>query len=164
MLISSTMPSSGTAQAIFEHGCRATGTQKEAPIHTARHSFATHLLESGGGPRFIQELPGRTSSKTTEIYTHVSDRALTRIKSPLGDMARGVFEMRECEDLLRTERYTNPLPIYPRNGRICELISYMNEVGEMPKPIDGCTFTDFPPDKIYNPPRISDSRGTFHAI
>ncbi len=72
-----------TAQRIFEMACHRAGAKKEVTIHSLRHSFATHLLESGIDLRYIQELLGHKSSKTTEIYTHVSDKDLMRIKNPL---------------------------------------------------------------------------------
>lgn len=72
-----------TAQKIFENGCKKVGIKKEVTIHSLRHSFATHLLESGVDLRYIQDLLGHKSSKTTEIYTHVAMKDLTKINSPL---------------------------------------------------------------------------------
>jgi integrase/recombinase XerD len=59
---------------------------KPVTLHWLRHSYATHLLESGTDLRYIQELLGHRSSKTTEIYTHVSSQNLQNIKSPYDDL------------------------------------------------------------------------------
>ena len=60
--------------------------QETLTLHWLRHSYATHLLESGTDLRFIQELLGHSSSRTTEIYTHVSIKSIQNIKSPFDDL------------------------------------------------------------------------------
>jgi site-specific recombinase XerD len=62
------------------------GIKKRVTVHTLRHSFATHLLEHGVDIRYIQTLLGHQSSRTTEIYTHITDRGLGKIKSPLDNL------------------------------------------------------------------------------
>ena len=72
-----------TVQSVFKTAMAKADIHKKLGIHSLRHSFATHLLESGTDIRYIQELLGHRSSKTTEIYTHVSDKAMMRITNPL---------------------------------------------------------------------------------
>jgi site-specific recombinase XerD len=70
---------------------RRAGIRKRVTPHTLRHTFATHLLENGTDLRYIQRLLGHKKSTTTEIYTHVADRDLARIRSP-ADMLLGEEE------------------------------------------------------------------------
>jgi integrase/recombinase XerD len=73
-------------QSILKQALQKAGISKPATLHWLRHSYATHLLESGTDLRYIQELLGHNSSKTTEIYTHVSTKSLQQIKSPFDDL------------------------------------------------------------------------------
>jgi site-specific recombinase XerD len=59
------------------------GINKQVSIHSLRHSFATHLMENGTEIRYIQELLGHSSIRTTERYTHVAKRDVLKVKSPL---------------------------------------------------------------------------------
>lgn len=71
---------------VFSNACKKVNVRKGATAHSLRQSFATHLLEAGVDLRYVQELLGHKSIKTTEIYTHVSNRDLQRIKSPLDSL------------------------------------------------------------------------------
>lgn len=72
-----------SVEKVFEKACLVAKISKRASIHTLRHSFATHLLEGGVDLRFIQELLGHSSYKTTERYTHITEKNISKIQSPL---------------------------------------------------------------------------------
>jgi site-specific recombinase XerD len=78
--------SASSIQAIMKDSIRKAGIKKKVSVHTLRHCFATHLLENGTDLRYIQSLLGHSSSKTTEIYTHVTTKGFDQIKSPLDNL------------------------------------------------------------------------------
>jgi integrase/recombinase XerD len=71
---------------VFKEALKKAGIRKDVGVHSLRHSYATHLHESGLDIRYIQELLGHKSTRTTEIYTHVSRRNLAVIRSPIEDL------------------------------------------------------------------------------
>jgi integrase/recombinase XerD len=71
---------------VFKQALERAGIKKEVGVHSLRHSYATHLHESGLDIRYIQELLGHKSTRTTEIYTHVSRRNLVIVRSPIEDL------------------------------------------------------------------------------
>jgi site-specific recombinase XerD len=74
----STQYSIGSCQKIYKKYIDSSSS-----IHTLRHSSFTNLLESGTDLRIIQKIAGHSSSKTTEIYTHVSNNLLSKVKLPI---------------------------------------------------------------------------------
>lgn len=75
-----------SVQRVVTRAARAADLRKKVTAHTLRHSFATHLLESGTNLRIIQELLGHGSSRTTDIYTHVARSTLAKVRSPLDSL------------------------------------------------------------------------------
>ena len=71
---------------VFKQALKNAGIKKDVGVHCLRHSYATHLHENGLDIRYIQELLGHKSSRTTEIYTHVSRRNLIAVRSPIEDL------------------------------------------------------------------------------
>ncbi|MBI2575286.1 tyrosine-type recombinase/integrase [Candidatus Woesearchaeota archaeon] len=81
--------SARNVQKIVKTAARRAGISKKVSPHTLRHSFATHLLDSGTDLRRIQELLGHSNLQTTQIYTKVSTEELKKVKSPLDQIDVG---------------------------------------------------------------------------
>ena len=75
-----------TVQQIFTNAKNRAGIKKEVGIHSLRHSFATHLLDKGTDIKYIKDILGHFSIKTTERYLHVSKQQLVNIISPFDDL------------------------------------------------------------------------------
>jgi integrase/recombinase XerD len=80
--IKGTAYDSRSLQQVLKQALDKAKIKKPVTLHWLRHSYATHLLEAGTDLRYIQELLGHSSSKTTEIYTHVSTHSIQNIISP----------------------------------------------------------------------------------
>lgn len=81
-----------SAENIFERALLNSRIGKDVSIHCLRHCFATHLYENGTDIRLIQQYLGHESSKTTEIYTHISDDLMRRVQSPLDQLMEKMKE------------------------------------------------------------------------
>jgi site-specific recombinase XerD len=80
---------SRSAQLVFQQAREKAGIQKKVSFHSLRHSFATHLLEKGIDIRYIKDLLGHFSIKTTERYLHVKKENLITIVNPLDALFAG---------------------------------------------------------------------------
>jgi len=80
--------SSSSVQKIVKKAAKQAKINKKVTPHTLRHCFATHLMDRGLDCRYIQELLGHKDIKTTLIYTHVTNKTLKNIQSPLDNLKK----------------------------------------------------------------------------
>jgi site-specific recombinase XerD len=75
-----------SVQNVVKNAAKSNGILKKVTPKTLRHTFATHSLENGTDLRYIQEMMGHESSKTTEIYTHITTKGFEKVKSPMDSL------------------------------------------------------------------------------
>jgi integrase/recombinase XerD len=75
-----------SVQKVMENALVKSGVDSDATVHSLRHSFATHLVMNGISLKIVQEYLGHSSSKTTEIYVHLTEKLKSEIKSPIDDL------------------------------------------------------------------------------
>lgn len=96
--------SSSSVRSFLKYSCNRAGIYKPVSPHTLRHSFATHMLENGIDIRYIQELLGHSRPETTMIYTHVTEKSLKKIKSPLDVTVAELEKLGKNDKNLRLSR------------------------------------------------------------
>ncbi len=77
---------SSSAAKVLKRAAKRAGIKRNVTLHTLRHSYATHLTNSGVNIQYLQQILGHNSPKTTMIYTHLSGKDIRKVKSPLDDL------------------------------------------------------------------------------
>jgi site-specific recombinase XerD len=96
--------SDSSIRAFLRLSCKAAGVKKVVTPHTLRHSYATHMMENGVDLRYIQELLGHAKPETTMIYTHVAQKDLLKVRSPLDVTVESITKSVKAEEKVLLSR------------------------------------------------------------